>query len=65
MQRKKVIILFSILTIIALVGLGFELLICKRSLNNKKIAYHKETKMNYITYLNDNKFYDAAYLEAD
>lgn len=65
MKKKRMIIIYIILILIAISCLFFGMHLCKEKLNSKKIVYHKEARTNYITYLKDNKFYNSNYLEDD
>ena len=63
MKRRSKFIVYIVLIISAIALLFFVLHLNNSRNNNKKIAYHKEVNLNYVTNLKDNKFYSSSYLE--
>ena len=65
MRKKILVCLYLLVASVSIFFLFKELKMCNEKANSNKIAYHKETSTNYVTYLKDNKFYNGQYLEED
>ena len=65
MKRKTKILLYIILSLVVISGLFLELRLCRTKVIKEQVSYHKESKINYITNLKDNKFYNSSYLQDD
>ena len=63
MKKRGLILFFVILALASGMMLFYAVRNIRIKLNAVKIAYHKEAKLNYVTNLKDNKFYDENVLQ--
>ena len=63
MKKAIKIIIAAILFVFAMWLHLYTINIGKTKLNSRKVAYTKESKISYLTYLKDNNYYDDGYIQ--